>query len=192
MRHFQAKDIQKLIDIPKHRYEYLASKIGIKPEVEEVEKTGHVHLYSFKNLLEFGFVHTANNLGLGPKAVKEMLGFLSNNIDLHEAGLFNPKKTTKASLHYADTKDGKFFKLAGQDISEQGKKGGYLGEGFDKFREMQKRMSEKKQGDIHISGLTEALKTLTALTVAKLDELDGYITINLGIIKDRILKNIKD
>jgi hypothetical protein len=191
MKHFQAKDIQRLIDIPKHRYEYIASKIGIKPEVEEVEKTGHVHLYSFKNLLEFAFVHTANNLGLGPKAVKELLGFLSNNIDLHEAGLFNPKKTTKASVHYADSKDGKLFKLSGPDISEQGKKGGYLGKGFDKVKEAQKRMSNG-EGEIHIPGLIKAYENLTALSFLKLDDFDGYITINLGIIKDRILKNIKD
>lgn len=190
MKHFQAKDIQRLIDIPKHRYEYLASKIGIKPEIEEVEKTGHVHLYSFKNLLEFAFVHTANNLGLGPKAVKEMLGFLSNNIDLHEAELFNPEKTVHVLLHYADSKDGKFFKLSGQSVSEQGKKGGYLGKGFDKVKEAQERMS-RGEGDIHIPGLVEAYKNLTALTLAKLDEFDGYITINLGKIKDRILRKLE-
>ena len=191
MKHFQAKDIQRLIDIPKHRYEYLASKIGIKPEVEEVEKTGHVHLYSFKNLLEFAFVHTANNLGLGPKAVKELLGFLSNDIDLHEAELFNPEKITQVLLHYADSKDGKIFRLSGPDVSKQTEKSSYLGEGFDIVKEAQKRMSNRK-GDLHIPGLIKAYENLMALSFLKLDEFDGYVTINLGVIKDRILKKLKE
>lgn len=191
MKHFQAKDIQRLIDIPKHRYEYIASKIGIKPEVEEVEKTGHVHLYSFKNLLEFAFVHTANNLGLGPKAVKELLGFLSNDIDLHEAELFNPEKITQVLLHYADSKDGKIFRLSGPDVSKQTEKSSYLGKGFDIVKEAQKRMSNRK-GDLHIPGLVKAYEDLMALSFTKLDELDGYITINLGVIKNRILKKLKE
>jgi hypothetical protein len=191
MKHFQAKDIQRLIDIPKHRYEYIASKIGIKPEVEEVEKTGHVHLYSFKNLLEFAFVHTANNLGLGPKAVKELLGFLSNDIDLHEAELFNPEKITQVLLHYADSKDGKIFRLSGPDVSKQTEKSSYLGKGFDIVKEAQKRMSNG-EGDLHIPGLVKAYEDLMALSFTKLDELDGYITINLGVIKDRILKKLKE
>ena len=191
MKHFQAKDIQRLIDIPKHRYEYIASKIGIKPEVEEVEKTGHVHLYSFKNLLEFAFVHTANNLGLGPKAVKELLGFLSNDIDLHEAELFNPEKITQVLLHYADSKDGKIFRLSGPDVSKQTEKSSYLGEGFDIVKEAQKRMSNRK-GDLHIPGLIKAYENLMALSFLKLDEFDGYVTINLGVIKDRILKKLKE
>jgi len=184
MKHFQAKNIQELIGIPKHRYEYIASKMGIIPEIEEVENTGHVHLYSFKNLLEFAFVHTANQLGLGPKAVKEMLGFLSNNIELHEMGLFDPKKTTHVLLHYADCKDGKFFKLSGQ-------KGEYFGEGFDKVEEMLKEISKKKT-KINIPGLTDELKNLMALSGAELDDFDGYVTLNLGVIKDRILREIKD
>ena len=109
MKYFQAKDIQKLVDIKKYRYDYIASKIGIKPEIDEVEKTGYHHLYSFKNLLEFAFVHKANNLGVTRKAAKEMLGFLSDNIELKEAGLFDPEKRNKALLHYADSNDGKIF-----------------------------------------------------------------------------------
>ena len=33
---FQAKQIQELLGIPKHRYEYIASKIGIKPDTQNV------------------------------------------------------------------------------------------------------------------------------------------------------------
>lgn len=186
MKHFQAKDIQRLIGIPKHRYEYLASKIGIKPEIEEVEGTGHVHFYSFKNLLEFAFVHTANDLGLGPKAAKEMLVFLSTNIELQKAGLFNPDKTVDLVLHYIDSKDGKLFRLSGKDIPEEKKKNIYVGDGFNKLME---RMSNDETMDI--PDLFETFKSLTALGRLTLSLFDGYVTINLGFIKDRILKNIK-
>lgn len=73
---FQAKDIQRLLRIPKHRYEYLASKIGIRPEIDEVEGTGRTNLYSFKNVCQFGFVHHANLQGMSPKACREMLQVL--------------------------------------------------------------------------------------------------------------------
>jgi hypothetical protein len=192
MKQFQAKDIQKLVDIKKHRYEYIASKIGIKPEIDEVEKTGHVHLYSFKNLLEFAFVHKANDLGVTRKAVKEMLGFLSNNIALQEAGLFDPEKTIKALLHYADSNDGKIFKLFGPSISAQDKKGFFLGEGFDAVKELLKRL-ENKENEIGIPGVKEATKNLTSIAAfADLADFDGYITINLGAIKDRILEKLKE
>jgi len=187
---FQAKDIQRLVEIQKFRYDYLFLKIGIKPEIEEVQKTGHTHLYSFKNLLEFAIVNTANNLGIGPKAVKEILNFLTTNNDLKDAGLFNPEKEIKASLHYADSKDGKFFKLSGSSISDEDKKGVWIGKGFDKVREVLKKMSNN-EGDIDISGFVEEQKNLKEISAMKLDDFDGYITINLGRIKDMILKKIK-
>jgi len=192
MKSFQAKDIQKLVDIKKHRYDYLASKIGIKPEINEVEKTGYHHLYSFKNLLEFAFVHKANNLGVTRKAAKEMLGFLSDNIELKEAGLFDPEKRIKALLHYADSNDGKIFKLFGPSISAQDKKGFFLGEGFDAVKELLKRL-ENKENEIGIPGVKEATKNLTSIAAfADLADFDGYITINLGAIKDRILEKLKE
>ena len=191
MKSFRAKDIQKLLDINKHRYDYLASKIGIKPEINAVEKTGRHHLYSFKNLLEFAFVHKANNLGITRKAAKEMLEFLSDNIELKEAGLFDQKKRTKALLHYADSNDGKLFKLFGPSISAQEKKGFFLGERFDTINKFLKK-SENKENEISIPGVKKAMKNLTSLsTFADLADFDGYITINLGAIKDRVLKQLK-
>ena len=188
MKSFQAKHIQKIVNIPKHRYEYIASKIGITPEIEEVEKTGQGHRYSFKNLLQFAIVHRANSQGITPKAVKEMLDFLSNNIELQQIGLFYPEKTIKASLHYADVEGGRIFKLTGPDV--ENKKGFFLGEGFDKVRKMLKEM-EKKSDKIHIPRLTEEIKNLMDVSSKDLDDIDGYITINLGVIKDRVLEKLE-
>ena len=189
---FQAKDIQKLVEIPKYRYEYIASKIGIKPEIEEVEKTGHTHLYSFKNLLEFAIVNTANSLGIGPKATREILIFLSNNLDLKDAGLFDLEKKIEASIHYADTNYGKFFKLSGASVSEQGRKGGYTGKGFDKTKtgEVLKRLSSHED-NINVPGFVEEYRNLSTLATMSLEDFDGFITINLGKIKNRLLKKLK-
>jgi hypothetical protein len=137
-------------------------------------------------------VHKANNLGITRKAAKEMLGFLSNNIELKKAGLFDPEKRIKALLHYADSNDGKIFKLFGPSVSAQDKKGFFLGEGFDTINKFLKR-SENKENDISISGAIEAVKNLTSIsTFADLADFDGYITINLGAIKDRILEQLKE
>jgi hypothetical protein len=150
---FQAKDIQKIVDIPKHRYEYISSKIGIKPEYLEVEGTGRSHLYSFKNVLEFAFVHHANKLGLTPKAVNEMMRFISNNILLKSTGIFNPGNKTDVSIHYSEENNRKIFR---------------------------------------ISGATFDCKVYDGLTdLETLKNIPGYITINLGLIKDRILKQLE-
>jgi len=183
---FQAKDIQRIIGIKKYRYEYLASKIGIKPEIEEVEKTGHTHLYSFKNLFEFGIVNVANNLGVGPKASREILNFLSHNPDLEHAGLFDPKKKIEVSIHYADTTDGKFSKLSGASLSKQGRKGGWIGEGFDVIR---KAGAERKAGGVSPE-LMKAYANIALLATTELDELPGHITVNLGVIKNNILSKL--
>jgi hypothetical protein len=153
---FQAKDIQKFANIPKHRYEYIASKIGIRPELLEVEGTGRSHFYSFKNLLEFAFVHHANKLGLTPKAIKDMMQFISKNILLKTTGIFDFTKTTDISIHYSYSE---------QDIN---KKFRLSGPGAD-------------FGSNIYDGLTD-LKILKTI--------EGYITINLGFIKNQVKNRI--
>ena len=85
-RHFQAKRIQEILDIPKHRYEYISSKIGIHPEISQVEGRGRAHLYSEKNLLQYAYVHFANRLGLPPAACKSLLKLFDEIISI---GAFN-------------------------------------------------------------------------------------------------------
>lgn len=97
---FQAKDIQKILNIKKHRYEYIASKIGIKPEIEDVEGTGYTHKYSYKNLLQFAFVNQANKMGLSPKASLKMLSEIEEFEKTENFGIFKPKKLDDASIHY--------------------------------------------------------------------------------------------
>lgn len=192
MKYFQAKDIQKVVGLPKHRYEYIASKIGIKPDVEEVEGTGKHHLYSFKNLLEFAFVHRANKMSITPKTIKLMLDFLSND-ELKDAGFFDPKKSIKASLHFVIFDDKLYYKLSGESLQKQVTKILFPVKGFDKIFEMMgKFKSRNKDESITIPGFTDEIKKLMHLTSMDLEDSDGYVTINLGNIKDRILKKLTE
>ena len=191
MKNFQAKDIQNVVDLPKHRYEYIASKIGITPDVKEVEGTGKSHLYSFKNLLQFAIVHRANKLSITPKTAKRMLKFLSDNFALKSAGLFDSGKSIKASLHCVFYNDKMYFKISGPSIQKQDAKAIFPAKGFDKIFEMLDKM-RNMDGDITIPGITDEIYKMTHLAGINLEDSDGYITINLGNIKDRILNNLEE
>jgi hypothetical protein len=97
---YQAKDIQRYVKIPKHRYAYLATKIGIEPEVERVDGTGHVNLYSFENLLQFAYAHQASNLGLSPNKVKAMLTFFEKIKDKYKLDIYEEKAAYPIGLHF--------------------------------------------------------------------------------------------
>jgi hypothetical protein len=89
IQRFQARGIQDMLGIPKHRYEYIASKIGVRPDVEQGEGRGTAHVYSFRNTLQFAFVHFANLQGLSPATCRDMitlLNFLNDNhgTELHK------------------------------------------------------------------------------------------------------------
>jgi len=99
---FQAKDIQKILEIPKYRYEYIATKIGIWPEIDEADGQGQMHRYSFKNVLQFAFAHYASNLGLTPRSVREMLNYLDKlgQIETVRLGIYDPHNFEILSLHH--------------------------------------------------------------------------------------------
>jgi len=87
---YQAKDIQGILRIPKVRYAYLSREIGIRPDVEEVVGTGKVHLYSYKNLLQFFIAEECNRIGLSMKATKFLMESLVNYDHKHRLNLFYP------------------------------------------------------------------------------------------------------
>jgi len=185
---FRAKDIERILGIKKPRYEYIAGRIYIRPEVIEVEGTGRSHIYSFKNLLEFAFAHTANDLGLTPNRVKIMLAFLSRNPDLKDAGLFDPEKKISAALHYAVKEGRGFFRLSGTSLSEQAKCGFYADMGFEKMDEFLKYINNR---EYNIKIPMSEIEEIESLVFSQdLSDVDGYLTVNLGAIKGRIVKKI--
>ena len=163
---FQARDIQRIVEIPKHRYEYIALKIGIKPDVEEVEGQGNVHKYSFKNLLQFAFVHHASGLGLTPKASKELLSHL-DKIDQspkRELSIYNPDVLGDISIHYVSDKDSKYFCCTSFTLGEQ-----------------ERRMIFSEHSD----NISIPYQKATSLY-----ETMGFVTINLKSLKKNILEKI--
>ncbi|MBL7177294.1 MAG: hypothetical protein ISS66_15845 [Desulfobacteraceae bacterium] len=188
-REFQAKDIQKFLGIPKHRYEYLISKLGIKPEIYEADETGKVHLYSFKNLLQLAFVNQANKLGLNPRSIKEMLGFLSNRPELQGTKLFDPESSVDISLHYVENKGKRYFTLSGSSITGQAGKGIYPKAGFQIIEKLLNH-TKKKDSTIETQGLFDEIKIIQNLLSTGLENAECYITLNLGVIKNRILEKV--
>ena len=73
---YRAKDIQDIFRISRSRYDYIAGRIGIQPEIKEVTGTGRAHLYSFKNVVQFGCANMGVVLGLNPRIIKDMLKWL--------------------------------------------------------------------------------------------------------------------
>jgi hypothetical protein len=109
---YQAKTIQSILGIPKHRYEYIVSKIGIKPEVEEVEGQGRTHLYSFRNLLQISICHHASRMGLTPGAIRDFLGWLD------KSSIYSEKTDRSALVAYFVFKDnGRFVMVEKEAIS---------------------------------------------------------------------------
>ncbi|MBU4186116.1 MAG: hypothetical protein KKI12_02930 [Proteobacteria bacterium] len=164
MVRFQAKDIQRIVQIPKHRYEYIASKIGIKPDVEEVEGQGHVHIYSFKNLLQFAFAHHAGILGLTPKASRGLLSYLDEvdnapvNFGIYDSDMFED-----ISIHYVIDIQSKNFCATYTAGSQEGR-----------------IILEKTDRGFLIPGQKASF----------LYETVGFITINVRSLKKKIVANI--
>lgn len=159
---FQAKDIEKMLGITKSRYDYLAWKMGIRPELEEAEGVGQRHLYSLKNVLQFAFAHHASTLGLTPKATRELLEFLNKHHTYpkqhlpddneEKTGIFDVRPTF-LRLHYFPSEKGVVFCLSGENPNSE-----FLKEMFD----------------------------------TTFDNLPGYITINLGAIKNQVLEYVAE
>lgn len=196
MKHqFQAKDIQRILKITKIRYEYLTSKIDIKPGVEEVEGTGKAHLYSFKNLLQIAVAHNANKMGLSLRLVKKLLINLENYNDEVESGIFDHRKDTNLKIYVAYHGEFPIIYIVGggwryyaditgklRELEEESEK--LSGKNYEAFKEHQ---------GFYIDVLTDIASVVENFPpdpkVFKiwLDVSDGYVTINLGNIKKRII-----
>jgi hypothetical protein len=94
---FEAGDVQRIVNIPKHRFDYLATKVGISPDVAEIKAKGCSQRHSFRNLLQFAFAHAASRLGLSPCHVRNLLKALA--VDLKKYDIFDPQTPTNLSLH---------------------------------------------------------------------------------------------
>jgi hypothetical protein len=190
---FQAKDIQDILFIPKHRYEYIASKIGIAPDVDEVDGQGRAHLYSFKNLLQFAFVHQANKLGLTPKAARRMLSIIDEFEKSEKFGVYDPNNLNMLSIHYVDQLLIKYFAISDskvlkriffldKDLTEDiSLLRGY----YDAYKGPKVDYEKFKETFGKVIGFFKENKNIDEVLWSS----DGNITINLGIIKIELIKH---
>lgn len=195
---FQAKDIQYLLHITKIRYEYLTSKLDIKPDVEEVEGTGRAHLYSFKNLLQIAIAHKANKMGLSLRAVKRLFDDLESYKDEVEPGIFDVDKDTSVSIYFAYYGEFSIIFIRGKDFR-------YYPHTAAKLREIEEQ-SKKLTGPDYEDDQVYLIGVLTDMTITTEDYFppdprsfkkwleisDGYITINLGTIKEKIISQLEE
>jgi len=169
---FQAKDIQNIIGIPKYRYEYLATKIGIKPDIAEVDGQGRTHLYSFRNLMQFAFVHHASGIGLSPKAARQMLF----HIEEFDSERFFEKKITNLLFSFIKHPDCIYIKVGEQILQE-------TSESIspdDKNKIGGPRFKAGKTKMVNYDKEKERI----------FDDANSYVTINFGTIKRRILESL--
>jgi hypothetical protein len=181
-RNFKAKDIRRIIGISKIRYEYLGLKrIGIKPGIEEVRGTGRVHGWNFKNLLQFGYAHNANKLGLSPRSVVELLSWLDELDEKHD--IYNTHVPESLSVHYVNLDGFRYFLVTGKGLQKgENTKAIYPGS----FERLKKALEDKDKND-PVAKLIEskAIYKDEGLALA-----DGYVTINISAIKKRILERL--
>lgn len=83
-KQFEAKDINKLLEINKNQLFYWINTHGfLKPEIEEASGTGTRAKFSLKNLLELAVIKRMTEAGFDLKKIKEIKDKLDN---------FNPEK----------------------------------------------------------------------------------------------------
>jgi hypothetical protein len=183
---YQAKDIQKCIKIPKHRYSYLATKIGIEPEIEPVDGTGHVNIYSIRNLLQFAYADYASNLGLSPKTVKSMLIFLDGikeqkNVDIYDCRHPN----ANFILHFVSYGERTIYKDA-RPLGEETKYFVCIGNLTRKKRIVSYFICKGEREGTFVDGRKRFGSLNDQLLYA-----NYYVTFNLSVIRKRILKASK-
>ena len=197
---FQAKHIQYLSRITKIRYEYLTSKLNIKPDIEEADGTGRAHLYSLKNLLQIAVANNANKMGMSLRTVKKLLDDLESYKDEVEPELFEADKKSNLSIYCAYHGEFPIIYIRGKEFR-------YYADFDVKIKELQgelKTLEEKdhKEFEEHQNYAIAVLSDMAhvveyfppdskALDIW-LGVADCYITINFGSIKNGIISQLED
>lgn len=91
-RHFEAKDVRKLLGIDKNKLFYwMRTHRLLKPDIEEASGTGTRTKFSLKNLIELAIIKEIADFGLELAAVKK----IKNRLDRQEYGYFTEDETIK-------------------------------------------------------------------------------------------------
>jgi hypothetical protein len=163
---FQAKDIQEMLAIARQRYEYLATKIGISPEIAEVVGRGKAHLYSFRNALQFAIAHPMNAMGLPPRAIRWILNALDPVGKTDVFPIYEYDKRLEAHLSVVGY---------GQDRRWA------IGKRLDGSAWIEESIWEKKGKEIQAELIAK-----TMLNPVDFASFETYASFNLGLIKEKV------
>lgn len=186
---FQAKDIQRYVGIAKSRYNYIALRIRINAEIEAVSGTGRINLYSYKNLLEFLFAHHALEAGLTPESTKAMLEAIGVLEAQQNVGIFKINSSSEdLKIHFIILEGNSSF-LFDSKTNPKIKNFSVPYQGFKESKKFTKPLKDTPNSITPgwFKKFKDEIKTLSAVSV---DEVDSFVTLNLGLLKKRINKKI--
>lgn len=96
---FQAKEIQSILSIPKHRYDYSIMKIGINPDIEQASGRGKTNIFSFHGLMEFAIATVGIDIGINPNGIRFSIDTV-NRVDMEHRLLYFDPNTATDDLYY--------------------------------------------------------------------------------------------
>jgi hypothetical protein len=169
---FQAKDIQEMLAIARQRYEYLANKIGITPEIAEVAGKGKAHLYSFRNALQFAFAHSMSSMGLSPRIIRSILNSLDHIRGIDRLPIYDPNQTLECQIRVVGYGEGKRVGIDGAAFSNTR----WLDES-DLNEEPEILISKLVSQEMGVGG--------------GFAEPEAYVSFDLGLIKEKVQRYSK-
>jgi hypothetical protein len=212
---FQAKEIQEMLGISHSRYTYLAKNIGISPDIELGEGRGKMHLYSFRNALQFAFAHHLNAMGCIPRAVQWILALLDMVAEKGMVPLYEPARRIDGKIEFLARADRHAARLSGElnfskwpsmrkermDLIERLERAEAL------LREASNRGDERSVAE-RVTELQFVGRQIRETTTedwqsfmeemdpyslfkglaARLEECEAYQTLNVGVIKEKVME----
>ena len=187
MKTYQAKDIQKILGIPKNRYDYILLRLGVKADIEDAQGlgTGKTSLYSFKALIEFAIASAAIDLGIKPKLILFALDEIKRKDSEEKWGLFDEKKDIGLTFHFA-TKKRNFFYCFSGDVRKALKKPCVVGL-IDKETGTHFNPFQNGIENASVKEVKKAIDVVSEVTLGGLENALSIITLNLGEIKKDVL-----
>lgn len=177
MKEYQAKTIQKILGMPKHRYDYILMKIGVEPDLDKASGRGKTNLFSFSKLLEFAIANTAMNTGMVPEIIKESLGRIRRIDSVEDLHFFDPDVSTGRLKYYVGVEqEGKFSWFSGE-ISVK--------------RQRPRFISVLEGGEIDKAEKDGSYNNLASVVFGEnFADAEGVVTLNLARIKNNVISKL--
>ena len=190
MEAYQAKDIMRILQIPRHRFDYSLLRLDIEPDIEKAGRRGQTSRFSFSALLDFAIATTAFDLGFNPDFINFALKTIHQHDDEERWGLFDPSTDKNISFHHGLKNKSVFYFFSG-DVRSLLQKPWCLdvrdpetGESLN----LPKDFNPEKVSTKKLIKISNTVHNLTRDVAA--NDLDVCQTFNISGIKKRVLERI--